>query len=183
MYVIISLVSISVLTWIFYFLYRKNRIILSNSLPFLSIKLIILLAGGILVYLNIVKFNDYLERKSWPMVKGEIIDFRIVGIKTREPEISYRFQAKSTFFEGHTNLATPLFGSRRSQEQAARAISGNYHVGDSVMVYYNPKNPQQSALKIRPQWSTYLQFTFGIFIVSGMLALILIPLKSEKDKK
>ena len=183
MYEIISLISISVLSPLFYFLFKKNRIVLSNSLPLLSVKTIIFLAGILLIYFNIVKFNDYLGKKSWPMVKGEIVDFKIVGIKTREPDISYRFLVNGTFFVGHTNLHTPFFGSSKSQEQTARAISGNYQVGDSVMVYYNAVNPQQSALKIRPLWSTYIQFTFGILIVSGMLALILVPLKSKEDQK
>jgi len=183
MYEIISFISISVLSLVFYFLFKKNRIIISNRLAWLSVKIIIFLAGIIIVYINIMKFNDYLDKKSWPTVKGEIVDFKIVGIKTREPDISYRFLVKGTSFKGHTNLATPFFGSSKSQEQTARVISGNYQVGDSVMVYYDANNPKYSALKIRPLWSTYMQLTFGIFIVSGMLALILIPLNSKEDKK
>jgi hypothetical protein len=113
-------------------------------------------------------------------VQGKVISFEIVGIKTREPEIIYSFNVKDSVYTGRTNLHTPLFGSRKYQEQTARTISGNYQPGDSVMVYYNPENPKESALKISPVWSTYMQLTFGVFIISIILALM-IPQKTKKE--
>ena len=128
-----------------------------------------------------MEFNHYQDRKAWKKVEGKVVSFEIVGIKTREPEISYKFSVKDSLYTGRTNLHTPLFGSRKYQEQTARTISGNYQVGEKVMIYYNPENPKESVLKISPVWSTYMQLTFGVFIISIMLAL-LIPQKSQKGK-
>jgi len=180
MFEIIALASILLLAFIFYILFKRNGLHISNKPLILSVKFVILVAGIVLIYVNLSDFNEYTSRKSWQKVAGEIVSFEIVGIKTKEPEISYKFQANNLIYISKTNLETPLFGSRKYQEQTARTISGNYKVGDSVIVYYNPANPEESHLKITPGWSTYIQFTFGIFIVSIMLALI-IPVKSNNE--
>jgi len=179
MFEILSVTAIIVLTALFYILSKKNGISVANNLLTLSVKLIFLITGAVIIYLNILEFDLYQQRKSWPRVTGQVISFDIVGVKTREPEISYRFTVNEKMYQGKTNLATPLFGSRKYQEQTARTISGNYQVGDSVMVYYNPENPGESVLIIHPGWSVYMQLTFGIFIVAIVLALI-IPVKSKE---
>jgi Protein of unknown function (DUF3592) len=182
MFEIISLSAIIVLTLPFYVLFRKSGISVKNNLFSISVKLVVLVTGAVIVYLNIIEFDLYLQRKNWPRVSGQVTSFDIVGIKTREPEISYRFSVNEKFYQGKTNLDTPLFGSRKYQEQTARTISGNYQVGDSVMVYYNPGNPAESVLIIHPGWSVYIQLTFGIFIIAMVLALM-IPAKSKEGQK
>jgi len=176
MYALIAVISIVILSIVFNILFKKNNISISNRLFTFFSKLLILAGGVILIYLNCVEFNQYQQRKIWEKTTGHVISFDIVGVKTREPEISYQFFANDSVYNGKTNLMTPLFGSRNYQEQTAQTISGNYQTGDSVMVYYNPDFPKESALKITPAWSTYIQFTFGIFIVSIIVALI-IPVK------
>ena len=180
MFTLTTLIFIIILSIVFHILFKKNNIVFSNKPLVLSVKLIILLAGMILTYINLIELNHYHDKKNWNKIQGEVISFEIVGIKTREPEISYSFIVNDSVYTGKTNLHTPLFGSRKYQEQTARTISRNYKVGDSVIVYYNPENPKESALKISPVWSTYMRLTFGVFIISIMLALM-IPHKPNKE--
>jgi len=182
MFKLVSIVVIILLTLIFYFLFNKNKISVANNLLMLTVKLIVLSAGLIIVYINTIEFEHYQQRENWPKVMGKVIAFEIVGIKTREPEIHYSFTVHKKVYNGKTNLATPLFGSRKYQEQTARTISGNYQVGDSVIVYYNPDHPEESVLKIHPGWSVYMQLSFGLIIVAAVLALI-IPAKSKEGHK
>lgn len=181
MFVLIAVISVLILFLISKFLFSKNKIRVSNRPLVLAVNLLILVAGLVLVYVNINEFNAYLTRETWLTTTGEIISFDIVGVKTREPDIGYQFESKGFTYKDTTNLATPFFGSRNYQEQTARVIEGNYKVGDSVIVYYNPVNPKESALKITPHWSTYMQFTFAIMVISVVLAL-LFPQKSKQDK-
>lgn len=181
MYEAITIISIIVLTAVTKVLFKNNKIVFSNRAPLLAAKLIAFTAGILLIFLNLSEFNAYKIRQSWTKVMGEVVAFEIVGIKTKEPEISYRFMANNSQYLAKTNLQTALFGSRKYQEQTARTISGNYQVGDSVMVYYNPGNPKESRLKITPGWSTYMQHTFGIFLVAIILALIT-PKKATTTK-
>jgi len=180
MFTLATFTSIIILGVVFHIIFKKNNIVFSNKPFVLSVKLIILLVGVIVTYINLIEFDHYHDKKFWNKVKGEVVSFEIVGIKTREPEIDYSFNVNDSVYTGRTNLHTPLFGSRKYQEQTARTISGNYQVGDSVMVYYNPENPKESALKIAPVWSTYMQLTFGVFIISIILALM-IPQKPKKE--
>lgn len=124
-----------------------------------------------------------MNKKSWQMIKAKIISTDVVGQRTKEPQIYYKYQIGDSVYTNVSNLESAFFGSTSYQDQTARRILRNYKSGDSVSVYYNPDNPSESALKIHPVWSTYIRFTFGIFITSIVLALIITVKRDFKTGK
>lgn len=124
-----------------------------------------------------------MNKKSWKRIKAKIISTDVFGKRTREPQIYYKYEIGDSTYTNESNLEPSFFGSTSYQDQTARRILGNYKSGDSVSVYYNPDNPSESALKIHPVWSTYIQFTFGIFVTSIILALMFTAKKDLKTGK
>ena len=112
------------------------------------------------------------HRRSWPMVRAEIINTRVTGERAYNPEITYLFQIDSAVFINKSNLHTPGFGRKRSRKQTSEIIVAGYKVGDYISVHYNPENPSESCLRAGPYWSEYMQLSTGILILCVALVWI-----------
>ena len=163
--VIISLIGI--------YLIRKSRSLKTFNNALLILVSIILLGSLFVIYNSVNELNAFLDRREWPVVAGEISSIEMKGLKTHEPVIHYKYGVKDELFEGSTNLGTPLFGGSKSQKRVAQTILDSFNIGDTVTVFFNPADYSHSVLKVTPNWSVFIQYSFGIMLASIMFMLII----------
>lgn len=172
----IELVSFNIVIFILLitlYMIRKAKSLESFPNFYLGIILLVLVGGVLDLNNSMNNIKDFLDRREWPVVAGEIVSLQVVGIKTREPAIKYIYKVEDKTYSNTTNLNTPFFGSSKSQQQASQTILSNYAIGDTVIVYFNPQNYSESVLKVTPHFTIFMQYSFGIFLTAILLALII----------
>jgi hypothetical protein len=89
--------------------------------------------------------------QSWPGVMGTILSSSVQSRRTGNsmstyPVVVYQYQVNGQTYQGQTIKAGEQFFNVRIIGEA-QATADRYPVGAQVMVYYNPANPQESALE------------------------------------
>ncbi|NOG43900.1 MAG: DUF3592 domain-containing protein [Calditrichaeota bacterium] len=125
-------------------------------------------------------FKRYNEMTKWSTINGVILDGKVVGERAKRPELAYNYHVDGVTYTGYSDLATPSFGGKNYRDQSSRAVVSKYEKGDSIHVFYNPQNPEQSVLKILPKWSSYLQYGLGIIFLVLAFTLLFSGLLERK---
>ena len=172
----VELVSFNLFAIIFlvslYILHKSTSLkSFNNSLLFLVS--LSLLGSLFVIYNSVNGLNAFLDRREWPIVVGNVSSIEMKGIKTHEPEIHYKYKIYDEIYTGTTDLGTPLFGGSKSQKRVAQTILDSFNVGDTVTVFFNPADYSHSVLKVTPNWSVFIQYSFGLMLASIMLILII----------
>jgi hypothetical protein len=89
--------------------------------------------------------------QSWPGVMGTVLSSSVQSRRSGNststyPVVVYQYQVNGKVFQGQTIKAGEQFFNVRILGEA-QATANRYPVGAQVMVYYNPANPQESALE------------------------------------
>jgi hypothetical protein len=89
--------------------------------------------------------------QSWPGVMGTVLSSSVQSRRTGNsistyPVVVYQYQVNGQTYQGQTIKAGEQFFNVRIIGEA-QATADRYPVGAQVMVYYNPANPQESALE------------------------------------
>lgn len=180
MIILITLVVAVVLAFFLWFIFRKVSVTGRQKKILFTVATIFSVAAFLLLNKTIHEFYDFVDLLNWDSVPGEIVSAEVVGIKTREPEIGYKYMVEGQTYEGKSNLGTPLFASAKSQDMTARKIVSQFKTGDSLRVYYNPQDAAVSLLKITPHWNTYMQYGFGVILLTLALLLFLLPFINKR---
>lgn len=89
--------------------------------------------------------------QSWPGVMGTVLSSSVQSRRSGNststyPVVVYQYQVNGKVFQGQTIKAGEQFFNVRIIGEA-QATADRYPGGAQVMVYYNPVNPQESALE------------------------------------
>lgn len=158
-------------------LFVKKRIDVVHTVVF-YILVIIGIAGGILTYISLERFGDYETKFAYPHTQGVIESSEIIGDRAFRPLITYRFTVTDSTYTAQTSLAPPMFGGKRKKYDVAHVLTDQYPAGDTVRVYYNPQNPDESYLELHVPWEVYGQLSFGVILfLIGLVGLLFVRLK------
>ena len=125
---------------------------------------LMLLLGALLVGLQLGELAKFSAIESWPSVTGTVITSRVVGERAFRPNIVYQYEVASQSYIDSTDLDQPGFGGRNNKRNAAETIVSAYPSGTQVMVHYNPLHPDQSLLRVSPDWSIFGKIGLGAFM-------------------
>ncbi len=99
------------------------------------------------LYQSIKGFTMLRAAQAWPSVNGTITAFTETektaihkSPTTRSLALTYHYSVNGTEYIGHTDYFGVKISSHNSHMTA-------YKKGETIPVYYNPKNPTQSVLK------------------------------------
>ncbi len=112
---------------------------------------------------------------NWPGTPGQITESAIDVTTDAEsdpsysPQVAYTYQVNGTFYEGYRIK----FGENTySSEREALEILGMYPVGQTVMVYYDPADPDNTVLEPGVSGGSYIVLSVGVIFVVVSLAII-----------
>ena len=112
----------------------------------------ILVILGVFLYRRSQQSNAARQAaQSWSSTLGTVIMSTIQIKRTSRsrseiPVVVYQYQVNGKAYQNQVIRAGDQFGTIRVMGQAQATIA-RYPVGAQVMVYYNPANPQESALE------------------------------------
>ena len=117
--------------------------------------------------------------KNWPVAKGTIVrawvssgSFR--GNKEYYPEVNYVYEVgNARFYSDRIELGND--NSCNNQKEAETMLR-EYPVGASVIVYYDPYNPEKAVLK-RGRTPNY-----GVVVFMLMMAWVMVLPSPEKNE-
>ena len=111
--------------------------------------------------------------KRWPTSVGIILRSEIIGDRAIRPLVIYQYSVGGQSYTDSTSMGVPPFGNRRVRQNESETIAAEHRVGDSVRVYVDPANPENSTLYAREDWASYLRLTIGaILFGAGLLQLV-----------
>ena len=128
--------------------------------------LILLGLGGGLLYWSGAQFWDYYASRNWTATQGVIYQSRFIDRGRRrdsEAQIRYRYSVGGQSYEGGNLLPGSLAYTDADEEEKVR----QYRPGMTVPVYYDPQNPNTSALEV----GVMTRFPF-IGLVIGLLFFV-----------
>ncbi len=122
------------------------------------------------------------ESESWPSVSGIIVDSFIKESRDCDnylkyaPEVSYSYSLQSIQYKN--NLIS--YGGRMTIRsiREAEAYIAPFYKGNNVLVFYNPKNPQDSCL-IKSDGKLILNFLLYASAAMIILATIILRFLSK----
>lgn len=109
--------------------------------------------------------------KSWGMVKGEIIESKIIPSPNYwryELILKYRYEIdRQTYIGENIYPLGKIYHSQQNLQLFLNELSQN------TLIYYDPDNPQQSCLKSTPVSWFFLIFSMGILcVLMGLIFFI-----------
>ena len=134
-------------------------------------------------YKNILNFEE---------TKGRVIAKRLVtlyfphttsspGGRGYVPEVRYEYTVNGQEYEGYIyayNIKGTGFSPRYGKKRWAQEILKRYHIGDTVRVYYDPRDPGKSLLTKEIAW---IEFYLYLGLVP-LIVLIIFYLNFSKDR-
>jgi len=134
---------------------------------------LIFLLGLLLAAFGVYQLRLVTKSKAWPSAPGQIllahVEARHAPSSTSEdadsnayyPVLQYQFQAGPYLYRGHR-----IGFSEQGYASAARAAKAltPYPAGQSVWVYFNPANPNESVLE-RKNNSGYIPLAVGVIFM------------------
>jgi len=129
-------------------------------------------AAAWLVTSDVADIRRARQTKQWPTVVGTVVQSEIVGSRAIRPLVIYQYSIDSARFVDSSSLGIPSFGNRRIRRDESSKLTAEYAAGDSVIVHYNPQDPQESMLYAREDWASYVRLSLGVFL--GICGLILV---------
>ncbi len=180
MLLIIATVTIFIISVILNYLVVKYKVFIRFNLTAVILNAFLFIAGLFMIFNSTEAFDRFSEMKTWPVVTGVITDSKVVGERAKRPELDYRYTVNGKAYLGNSDLATPSFGGKNYRDQSSRAVISKFNKGDSVKVFYNPDNLEESVLKISPKWSSFMQYGLGIIFLSLAFGLLFSGLLERK---
>ena len=102
------------------------------------------------------------ESRQWPAASGKITESATQGsfeqtgrggMWIERPKLSYTYTVDSKEYEGHS-IGVAEMGSASKQD--AQEKIAPYPVGKEVMVFYNPRNPDEAILEKQSGANTFV---------------------------
>ncbi len=122
-------------------------------------------------YWNVV--TDFQKLKSWPTTEAKIISSVVMGKRAFHPEIVYEFTVGEKTIRDTTDMEVPGFGTKANRLLVAEYNVEKFSTGKTMIIYYDPANPESSFLKPHASYTIYLLLSCG-WVVFGIGAYFLI---------
>jgi hypothetical protein len=112
-----------------------------------------LFGGGWGLWQGITAAENAIASTRWPSAPGVITVSKVTHYESHDPDsidtmyeadITYEYQVAGRKLDGHTASFADISSS---DPRPAEAIVGRYPVGAAVTVYYDPAQPETSALE------------------------------------
>ncbi|KAG8340014.1 hypothetical protein TRVL_09156 [Trypanosoma vivax] len=100
----------------------------------------------------------YRRSLTWKPAVGTIFDHKIVMKRGGSSHVQYRFEVEGAEYVGDRFRSG---GIHKEEMVSNPALLG---AGTQLVVYYNPSNPDESAIKLQTDRSAESTFIFGIVI-------------------
>ena len=160
--------------------YLRNQLGTGRT-PYILVGLALLLAAFIFHVAVCDRLMKPVECRFWPTSEGQIsISTVIHGVREpghRGPRIYYTPNVKYTFavndHEYTGNRIHVTRDHRYDSPSEAIPIANQYKAGDSVVVFYDPNNPQDAVLDIGANWELFICILglIVIYSITGIFAL------------
>lgn len=115
-----------------------------------SVILPVLILGGVGYFIYKRSQQSGVARQfaqTWPTTAGTVLMSSVQSDHSNDyPVVVYQYQVHGKSYQSQTIKAGEQFLNVRIMGQA-QAVVARYPIGTSVMVYYNPANPAESALE------------------------------------
>jgi hypothetical protein len=160
---LLILIGIAILLIVRYTLFREKVPPINSNIRTLTIILSII--GAILTLTQSTQLQDNLQKKAWIVSDAIIIKSEIVGERAIRPQIEYVYQVDHLNYTGETDLDVPMFGGKRKKYDVARESIKNFQVGDTISIFYNPVNPEQSFYRWQIKWNVFGKLGFGFLLL------------------
>lgn len=170
MAVILFLVGL-LLAWPLSMIFRRN--VHRRKLWFRGGMLALFLIGQALISFSAQAIISEYHRRDWPTVTGQIIRSNVIGERAFRPNIVYQYELDGTVHTDSSSLDPASFGGRNARFNAAKTISSEYNVGDTITVWINPDDHTETRLVDHVFWAEYVKIFFGfaLFLI-GMAGFI-----------
>lgn len=152
--------------------------------------LYLLIAIGGLTYagLGFISLSEATLNERWPTVEGQVVSNSVdeferkrndgTILKTYKASVGYRYEIDGKFY---LSSELSLHPSERTIKGVAETEMEPYPLGAKVKVYYNPKDPNQAALRSSDTVGAYQAISAGLCIGLVCLALFFMSLRRPKE--
>ena len=155
-----------------------KRNILRSCLEALFYGGVFLAIGGGLSYWGWNIVQDAKASSAWPTAEGTVTSSEVARVSnadggvTYSPEITYEYIANNIQHEGHTiKFGENTYDNKRK----ADGIVADYAIGKTVIVYYDPLEPERSVLEPGASGGSFIALAIGVlFLVIGLVTAVLI---------
>jgi hypothetical protein len=127
------------------------------------------LLGGIFTAMAGFQLQEYFASADWPSTEGNITHLSIDEDYDSDDGYSYRanieyeFRVKGADYYGNRHLfGGDIWSSDRGR---AERIVDEYEMDESVLVYYNPEDPNANVLVREVDWLLWLFLAIGIIVL------------------
>jgi hypothetical protein len=150
-----------------------------------------LLIGAVTLYFGCANLLQAQASMSWPITQGTIeqsivkagsSSVRTGSLRTTfRAKVDYRFTVGAVSFLGHRVTFGDFGSSDRSHPDD---IAAKYPPGSSVVIHYDPDDPEESVIDPGIKLHTWFEPGAGlIFLLSGLLMAIFLPKAFRARKK
>jgi hypothetical protein len=122
--------------------------------------------------------------KEWPTVQGNVIQSKVVSSTdyegtTYSPQVRYNYTVNGV---GYSSTRISPFSGGSSDPNYAIGMVAKYHIGQTVVVTYDPSHPEYSLLETDPGTDSPIFLMAGLlFIVFGVL-IVCISIPSRRHR-
>jgi hypothetical protein len=170
---LIIIISILIFNVVLILILKKKNILKTVPIWMVSICIVIFVIGTILMFWQDSEISKELEKRTWAITDGKIIDSEIVGERAIRAEVEYQYKINQKLYRGKSDYNIPGFGSKNYRRKTANIIKNQNPIGSIVRVYFDPVNPENSTLRHGPYWSNYMIIGFGgVLILAGMFGIL-----------
>jgi hypothetical protein len=127
------------------------------------------LIGGVFTAVAAFQLQEYFASADWPSTEGEITHLSIDQDYDSDDGYSYRANIQYEFevdnieyYGNRQKFGGDIWSSDRGR---AEQMVDAYDVEDSVLVYYNPADPNANVLVREVDWLLWLFFAIGIIVL------------------
>ncbi|MCC6297907.1 MAG: DUF3592 domain-containing protein [Anaerolineales bacterium] len=149
----------------------------TESLPYVLACILpfVLLGGWLLNATRFKSLKEFISAQRWQSVTGRIILSKAVGERQLKggvvyfPHVEYEYQVDGQTYK---NKRIHAGGSRdgiRHEETVQNNVTREYPVGKEALVYYNPGNPAESALRKKNASFVFIFIPMTILFDIGMV--------------
>jgi len=151
-----------------------------SSIVLLIVGILLLVPGGVAFTLSVNQVWLGITSKNWPAAEGmvtrSLIDLSAARAGASGPithtykaNIRYQYEVNGKLYSGDKIFVTDYISKELAFEKKQEI---EYPVGSSVIVYYDPDNPELSVLEPGTGWPSFAGVVLGaIIVITGVFLL------------
>jgi hypothetical protein len=121
------------------------------------------------------------ERRNWLQVEATVVRSELVGGRNYRPEVELEYRVDGATYHVVSNVGATGFGSKRSRYDVGKHLIADYPPGRTVMLHYDPAEPDRAVLLIRPSLQSFVLAGVGVLLLALGGALVVMPRVREQS--